>query len=58
MESLFTEGFLLSFSSYIDSIGNKKEAVNLPPKIALPRTVRMLIADRLLSSRARFLLTS
>jgi hypothetical protein len=59
VESLFTEGFLSSFLSHTDSIGNKREAVvNPPPEVALPRTVRMCIADRLLSSRARFLLTS
>jgi hypothetical protein len=55
MESLFTEGFLSSFLSHTDSIGNKREAVvNPPPEVALPRTVRMFIADRLLSSSARF----
>ena len=45
MESLFTEGFLSSFLSHTDSIGNKREAVvNPPPEVALPRTVGMFIA--------------
>ncbi|MFV0468639.1 MAG: hypothetical protein ACK5MK_06900 [Dysgonomonas sp.] len=58
MERLFTIGFALGFLSHIDSVSNtKKEAEYLPPEIALLHTVRVLIADRLLPSRACFHLT-